>query len=174
MKSAIKAPGIPATFEPVDWNPPGLPTDPDEVMAWLVDPTRRGELYPLYHQLRRVAPVYKNRPEIFHGAWTFTPLRRHRRDVPQRVRRQRSAGRRRGVQQRRRLVHERDAQRDDLAGARATTSGCATWSRRRSRQKAIARGARSPSVSPTSCATASKPTVTPSSSSSTTTSSRST
>ena len=41
-------------------------------MAWLVDPTRRGELYPLYHQLRRVAPVYKNRPEIFHGAWMFT------------------------------------------------------------------------------------------------------
>jgi cytochrome P450 len=72
MTNMIKAPGIPAGFEPVDWNPPGLPTDPDEIMSWLVDPSRRGELYPLYHQLRRVAPVYKNRPEMFHGAWTFT------------------------------------------------------------------------------------------------------
>ena len=72
MTTAVKAPGLPAGFAPVDWNPPGLPTDPDEVMAWLVDPARRGELYPLYHQLRRVAPVYKNRPEIFHGAWTIT------------------------------------------------------------------------------------------------------
>ncbi len=72
MVSAIKAPGIPATFEPVDWNPPGLPTDGDEIMARLVDPARRGELYPLYHQLRRVAPVYRNRPELFHGAYAFT------------------------------------------------------------------------------------------------------
>jgi cytochrome P450 len=72
MGSVVKAPGVPASFEPVDWNPPGLPTDPDEIMAWLVDPSRRGELYPLYHQLRRVAPVHKNRPELFHGAWSFT------------------------------------------------------------------------------------------------------
>jgi cytochrome P450 len=72
MDSAIKAPGIPASFEPVDWNPPGLPTDPGEIMAWLIDPSRRGELYPLYHQLRRVSPVHKNPPELFHGAWTFT------------------------------------------------------------------------------------------------------
>lgn len=72
MQSTIKAPGIPASFEPVDWGPPGLPTDPDEIVAWLVDPQRRGELYPLYHQLRSVAPVHKNRPEMFHGALTFT------------------------------------------------------------------------------------------------------
>jgi len=72
MTTATKAPGTPAGFGPVDWNPPGLPTDPDEIMARLVDPAQRGELYPLYHQLRRVAPVYKNRPEIFHGAWMFT------------------------------------------------------------------------------------------------------
>jgi pimeloyl-[acyl-carrier protein] synthase len=72
MDSATKAPGVPASFEPVDWNPPGLPTDADEIMDLLVDPTTRGELYPLYHQLRRVAPVHKNRPELFHGAWTFT------------------------------------------------------------------------------------------------------
>jgi len=68
----IKAPGIAASLEPVDWNPPGLPDDPDEIMGWLVDPVRRGELYPLYRRLREVAPVYKNRPELFHGAWTFT------------------------------------------------------------------------------------------------------
>jgi len=68
----IKAPGIPASLEPVDWNPPGLPDDPDEIMGWLVDPVRRGELYPLYRRLREVAPVHRNRPELFHGAWTFT------------------------------------------------------------------------------------------------------
>jgi len=68
----IKAPGIAASLEPVDWNPPGLPDGPDEIMGWLVDPVRRGELYPLYRRLREVAPVYKNRPELFHGAWTFT------------------------------------------------------------------------------------------------------
>jgi cytochrome P450 len=72
MGTTIKAPGIPATFEPVDWNPPGLPDDPDEIMARLADPARRGELYPLYHQLRRVAPVHENKPEMFHGAWSFT------------------------------------------------------------------------------------------------------
>src|SRR5215207_7129197 len=72
MESAIKAPGVPANFEPVDWNPRGLPTDADEIMDRLVDPSTRGELYPLYHQLRRVAPVHKNRPELFHGAWAFT------------------------------------------------------------------------------------------------------
>jgi cytochrome P450 len=68
----VKAPGIPASFEPVDWNPGGLPDDPDEIVQWIVDPVRRGELYPLYHQLRRVAPVHRNRPEVFHGAWTIT------------------------------------------------------------------------------------------------------
>jgi cytochrome P450 len=67
-----KVPGIPASLEPVDWDPPGLPDDPDEIMAWLVDPGRRGEVYPLYRRLREVAPVYRNRPELFHGAWTFT------------------------------------------------------------------------------------------------------
>jgi pimeloyl-[acyl-carrier protein] synthase len=72
MGSAVKAPGIPASFEPVDWAPSGLPTDPDEIVQWIVDPARRGELYPLYHQLRRVAAVHRNRPEVFHGAWTIT------------------------------------------------------------------------------------------------------
>src|SRR5258707_805974 len=72
MTSATKAPGIPASFESVDWNPRGLPPDPGEIMQWMGDPARGGELFPLYPQLRRVAHVYKNRPEVFHGAWTFT------------------------------------------------------------------------------------------------------
>ena len=72
MTASVKAPGIPASLEPVDWNPPGLPDDPDEILAWIVDRDRRGELYPLYHQLRRVAPVHHSGPEPFHGAWAFT------------------------------------------------------------------------------------------------------
>ena len=72
MTAVAKAPGFPASYEPVDWNPPGLPTDPDEIVARIADPARRGELYPLYHQLRRVAPIHRNRPEMFHGGWTFT------------------------------------------------------------------------------------------------------
>jgi hypothetical protein len=72
MPAGQKPPGTRASFEPVNWNPPGLPTDPDEIMAALVDPPRRGELYPLYHQLRRVAPIHKNRPEVLHGAWAIT------------------------------------------------------------------------------------------------------
>ncbi len=72
MSAPVKAPGIPASFEPVDWDPPGLPTDPDEIMDWIVDPYRRGELYPLYAQLRRIAPVHECRPELFHGARMIT------------------------------------------------------------------------------------------------------
>ena len=72
MQHATKLPGTPASFEPVDWNPPGLPDDPAEVMAALLDPARRGELYPLYHRLRGLAPVYQNPPSVLHGAWTFT------------------------------------------------------------------------------------------------------
>jgi len=72
VSAGTKAPRVPASFEPVDWSPPGLPTDPDEVMAWIVDPARRGELYPLYAQLRRIAPVHRCPPELFHGAWMIT------------------------------------------------------------------------------------------------------
>lgn len=72
MAATVKAPGIPATFEPVVSDPVGLPTDPHEIMDWIVDPGRRGELYPLYAQLRRVAPLHKCRPELFHGAWMIS------------------------------------------------------------------------------------------------------
>jgi cytochrome P450 len=72
MAATVKAPGIPATFVPVDWSTDGLPTDPHEIMDWIVDPVRRGELYPLYAQLRRIAPLHQCRPELFHGAWIIT------------------------------------------------------------------------------------------------------
>jgi cytochrome P450 len=72
MTASVKAPGIPASLEPVDWHPACLPDDPDEVLAWIVDRDRRGELYPLYRRLRELAPVFRSGPEPFHGAWTFT------------------------------------------------------------------------------------------------------
>ncbi len=61
-----------ATFAPVEWSTDGLPTDPDEIVRWIIDPVRRGELYPLYHQLRRTAPVHQCAPDIFGGAWVLT------------------------------------------------------------------------------------------------------
>ena len=72
MTEIPKEPGIPATFEPVEWNPPGLPTDPDEILRRILNPRQRGELYPLYHQLRRVAPVFKSGPGVMHDAWIFS------------------------------------------------------------------------------------------------------
>ena len=174
MESAIKAPGIPATFEPVDWNPPGLPTDPDEIMACLVDPERRGELYPLYHQLRRVAPMYKNRPEIFHGALAITRfadadvLFRNARVVndPQVVDEAFNNGDGSFTRVMRNVMIWQEPER---APARPQPPQGGVHARRPSPS-----GARSPSASPTSCATASKRRATPSSSRTTTTSSPST
>jgi cytochrome P450 len=68
----LHADALTATYEPVDWSPAGLPEDPDEVIDQLMDPYRRGEVYPLYHQLRRIAPVHKCRPEVLHGSWIAT------------------------------------------------------------------------------------------------------
>ena len=39
--------------------PVALPDDPDAVLRLILDPETRGELYPLYHQLRAVAPVFR-------------------------------------------------------------------------------------------------------------------
>lgn len=72
MTNVTKPPGIEATIEPTDWAPAGQPDDPDEIMAGIVDPARRGELYPLCRRLREVAPVHRNRPGVLSGAWTFT------------------------------------------------------------------------------------------------------
>ncbi len=70
MATGTKPAGIEASYEPVDWHPAGLPVDPDELIAAVLDPSKRGELYPLFHQLRRVAPLHRNPPHLFHGGIT--------------------------------------------------------------------------------------------------------
>jgi pimeloyl-[acyl-carrier protein] synthase len=73
VERAVSAtPGIPASFEPVDWSPQGLPDDPDEILAAIYDPAQRGELYPLYHQLRRKGAVHRNRSDVLHGGWAVS------------------------------------------------------------------------------------------------------
>ena len=52
---------------------PRLPSDPEEVLARLLDPVRRGDdLYPLLHQLRTLAPVFKTENPELQGAWVIT------------------------------------------------------------------------------------------------------
>ncbi len=69
----LRPSGLTATFEPVDWSPAELPERPRPGHR-LADGSvrRRGEVYPLYHQLRRVAPVHKCRPDVLHGSWIVT------------------------------------------------------------------------------------------------------
>jgi cytochrome P450 len=43
--------------------------DPEEIVACIFDPVRRGELYPLYHALRRVAPVHRAAHPALRGVW---------------------------------------------------------------------------------------------------------
>lgn len=64
-------PGVIGRFEPVD-APEPISDDPAELIACLFDPVRRGELYPLYHQLRRVAPVHRSDHPNLRGAWVVT------------------------------------------------------------------------------------------------------
>jgi len=73
-RAASATPGIPASFEPVDWSPQGLSDDPDEILAAIYDPVQRGELYPLYHQLRRKGAVHRNRyrSDVLHGGWAVS------------------------------------------------------------------------------------------------------
>jgi cytochrome P450 len=63
--------GVVGRFEPVV-APTDLPDDPDELIACLFDPVRRGELYPLYHRLRNVAPVHRSEHPNLRGAWVVT------------------------------------------------------------------------------------------------------
>jgi cytochrome P450 len=67
----VREEGIPARFESVG-SPPDLPDDPEEIVARLFDPTRRGELYPLYHRLRRLAPVHRTDDPHMRGVWLVT------------------------------------------------------------------------------------------------------
>jgi cytochrome P450 len=68
MMPTLRDAGVNARFEPVA-APDDLPDDPEEIVAWLFDPERRGELYPLYHQLRRVAPVHRTDDPHMRGVW---------------------------------------------------------------------------------------------------------
>jgi len=65
---AVRDAGITARFAPPRV-PLDLPSDPEEIVAGLFDPERRGELYPLYHQLRRVAPVHRTDDPHMRGVW---------------------------------------------------------------------------------------------------------
>ena len=64
----VREAGIVAHFEQAS-RPLDLPSDPEEIVACLFDPQRRGELYPLYHQLRRIAPVHRTDDPHMRGVW---------------------------------------------------------------------------------------------------------
>jgi hypothetical protein len=59
--------GVTAWFDPVAAT--DVPSDPEEIVACLFDPSRRGELYPLYHELRRLAPVHRTDDPYMRGVW---------------------------------------------------------------------------------------------------------
>jgi cytochrome P450 len=65
---AVREAGIVAHFEQAS-QPLDLPSDPEEIVACLFDPQRRGELYPLYHQLRRIAPIHRTDDPHMRGVW---------------------------------------------------------------------------------------------------------
>ena len=69
-QAASEASGVMAGFGPPP--PMDLPTDPEEIVAWLFDPGRRGELYPLYHELRRRAPVHHTADPHLAGVWLLS------------------------------------------------------------------------------------------------------
>jgi cytochrome P450 len=70
MPGVVEA-GVTARFEPAA-PPVDLPGDPEELVARLFDPELRGELYPLYHQLRQVAPVHRTADRHMRGVWLIT------------------------------------------------------------------------------------------------------
>ena len=50
--------------------------DPEEVVAHILDPERRGELYPFYHRLRELAPAHRSEsPGLPPGAFVLTSFR---------------------------------------------------------------------------------------------------
>ena len=52
---------------------PRLPHEPEEVLRHLLDVDLRGDdLYPLLHQLRTLAPIFKSENEAFQKAWVVT------------------------------------------------------------------------------------------------------
>jgi cytochrome P450 len=63
--------GVSGRFES-EGAPAELPSDPDEIMTCLFDAERRGELYPLYHQLREIAPVHRSLHPSLRNVWIIT------------------------------------------------------------------------------------------------------
>jgi cytochrome P450 len=51
--AGVRRPIVPTSSQPA------LPDDPNDVLAEILVPETRGELYPLYHRLRELAPVWK-------------------------------------------------------------------------------------------------------------------
>ena len=46
--------------------------DPAEVLRAILDPERRGALYPWLHRLRELAPVHRTEELLVHRAWVMT------------------------------------------------------------------------------------------------------
>ncbi|HUP73108.1 MAG TPA: cytochrome P450 [Acidimicrobiales bacterium] len=65
------AEGIVARFD-AGAEPTAVPTDAEEILATVFDPHRRGELYPLYHALRGVAPVHRTRHRNLRDVWVVS------------------------------------------------------------------------------------------------------
>jgi cytochrome P450 len=63
--------GIEATFDPIDMDT-GLADDPDLLVAAIMEPDRRGELYPLYRQLRAISTLHRTSYSYLNGAWIIT------------------------------------------------------------------------------------------------------
>ncbi|MCE2392638.1 MAG: cytochrome P450 [Proteobacteria bacterium] len=56
--------------------PAELPDDPEEIVARILDAERRGELYPLYHRLRSLAPAHSTQVAgLPPGCWMLTRFR---------------------------------------------------------------------------------------------------
>ena len=49
-----------------------VPADPEDILASVFDPQRRGELYPLYHALRDIAPVHRTQHRNLRGVWVIS------------------------------------------------------------------------------------------------------
>ena len=45
---------------------------PEQIIADIINPETRGNLYPHYHALREAAPIHKTHNPILHEAWVFT------------------------------------------------------------------------------------------------------
>jgi cytochrome P450 len=65
------AEGIEARFDALAAST-AVPTDPEAIIATVFDPQRRGELYPLYHALRDMAPVHRTQHRNLRDVWVVS------------------------------------------------------------------------------------------------------